>query len=808
MDEPRTIVFICNCQGRLAESLDIEKLSAKAGEMSGVAKVINKNMICQKEESASLADAIKDAGADRVLFAGCSGRSSLRYPEKFLGRALARAGLSDSMFEIANIREQCALIHEPGEAATAKAMDEIRMANARLSHDRPRSPATPIEDRALVVGGGPAGLAAAQSLASVGREVTLVEQRSYLGGRLCQIPFLFQTERWTGRCVSICVGPVQAEAAVVEPEISAYTRSGVARIEKKNGNFEASLIIGAALVDPEKCTACGACAAACPETVAGGFEEGLFFRKAIDKDFARAVPDVYSIDEKACTRCGACVEACPVGAIDLDALPETRTETYGAVFLSTGFETTDPNERPEFAYPHPDVVTGLEFERLLDHGVARPSNGEAPEHIVFVLCAGSRATRDKKGKGVPYCSKTCCGVTMKQAERVALTMFETEVTIIYYYDVRAYERAFENCYSTVRRMGVDFVKGNIGEIKAGDGGGLVLSLDQLDDQAESSEGGYVFTDGHLDIKADMVVLASAQKSADSGQGLFEQLGLSLDSHGFPMENQPRIFRPTESYVDRVMVIGSAGGPVVVQQAVEQGKSAAMTALPALLKGQKESHRFESKIDPAQCISCRICESVCPHGAIRITEKGAYSDPAFCQGCGLCQAACPTRAARIPNFSDRHIIDQAKVAFGGVPEGDPKILALLCYWCSYCAADMGGIVGLRAPVNYRSIRIRCSSSIHSELIMELFSMGVDGILVAGCPPAGCHHKNGNYLADKRVTLLSRVLEQLGLAPERLRFEYIGVPQSQLFVDTVQKMDEALRKLGPNPAAALRGNRLEE
>jgi heterodisulfide reductase subunit A len=224
-------------------------------------------------------------------------------------------------------------------------------------------------------------------------------------------------------------------------------------------------------------------------------------------------------------------------------------------------------------------------------------------------------------------------------------------------------------------------------------------------------------------------------------------------------------------------------------------------LPVLCAGEKEIGKFSSTIAGDHCIRCQTCITVCPHGAIRMTGDGAISDPAFCQACGFCAAACPTHAAQLLNFNDRQILDQAAVAFDQLPAGEPKILALLCYWCSYSGSDLAGVKGFTAPACYRSIRIRCSSSVNSGLIMEMLRMGIDGILLAGCPEKSCHHAWGNYLSDRRITLMKRLLAETGVSEKRLRFEYIGVPQSQLFVDTIVKMEKELRALGPNPIGKL-------
>lgn len=793
MSETRMGVWVCRCRGEISRTVDTSALEAMARNMEHVCAVHTVDALCESTSVAELSEHLRAEKVNRLLFAGCSARSSLKFPEERFGEAMAKAGLDPAFLEVANIREQCAWLHKDAPAqASAKARDELAMAHARLSHAEPSEAPVAIQPRALVVGGGAAGLHASHTLANAGQKVTLVEQNSYLGGRLCQVGILFQSESWPSFCRSECVGPVQARDVVLHRSITAHTQSRVVKIDKQKGNFHAQIEVGAVFVNPDRCTSCGACAAVCPESIASPFEQGLFQRKAIDKEFERAVPDVYTLIPEACTRCGACVEACPADAIDLDAKPTLREEDYGAVFLATGFEQRALDDLPHLGSECTDVIQGLEFERLMDHGMHTPSDGGDCERFVFVLCAGSRATGERMGQGVPYCSKTCCSITVKQADRLLAANALAEVIIVHHGDIRTYERALEGNYAKLQAMGVEFIQAEVEEISQPDGGRVRVKLDVAEGQdpyIEEEE----MQDGKLDFEADLVVLASAQTPHAKSHDILDQLGVLKDAHGFPRENQIRLFRPTESMVDRVFAIGSAVGPKVVQQAVEQGLAATARALPVLLAGQKQPGRYISKIARTECGRCGACLSVCPHGAISMLEDGAYSDPAFCQGCGFCAAACPTHAVQITNFNDRQILAQAQVAFHHVQPDAPKILALLCYWCSYSGGDLAGVKGLTAPANFRSIRIRCSSSVNSGLIAELFRMGIDGIVVAGCPEKSCHHAWGNYVADRRIDAMRRLMDQMGIDMERLKFEYIGVPQSQLFVDTITRMDRQLRAM---------------
>ncbi len=801
MDEPRIGIRICDCKGLVSDHLDTARVEQAAGQLQGVVHLARTDHLCAPHQLAELEQSLRDVGVRRLLFAGCSARSSLKFPQQRLNAILQRLGIDKALLEVANLREQCAWLHKDREAATCKGMDQLRMAHARLIHDQACLSPAPLERRSLVIGGGPAGLQAARSLASAGLPVTLVEQASYLGGRLCQMGFLFQCESWQSYCRSECVGPVQAKDIVLDPGIQVLTRSQVLGLEKMDGNFQARIERGAAFVDPELCISCGRCADVCPESVQHDFAQGHGSRKAIDKDFERAVPDAFNIVDAACTRCGDCLPVCPSGAIDLQAKPHILEQRFGAVFLATGFEHHDLDEHPSYGQGSPNAVSSLEFERVMEGGVRRPSDGEEVERICFALCAGSRTRRN----GVSYCSKTCCSVAIKQAERIVAANPMAEVIILYNGHIRTYERALEATYQHLENMGVEFVNGEIEEVEQLEDGRLRVNMALAEGQGELLEDADLedaqLDDDELALDTDILVLSAPQVPRRAAAPLLQQLGVLADPHGFPMENQVRMFRPTESMVDRVYAVGASVGPKVIQQAVEQGSAGAMKALPLLLKGEKELGKHISQLDQERCIRCRTCMAVCPHGAIRMTEQGAVSDPAFCQSCGFCAAACPTHAAQLVNFTDQQILAQAAAAFGELPAGEPRILALLCYWCSYGGGDMAGVSGMEAPANFRSIRIRCSSSVNSGLIMQLLRMGVDGLLVSGCPEKNCHHAWGNYLSDRRIVLLRKLLDELGVAQQRLRFEYIGVPQGQKLVDTLAQMDEQLRALGPNPIPAL-------
>jgi heterodisulfide reductase subunit A len=252
-------------------------------------------------------------------------------------------------------------------------------------------------------------------------------------------------------------------------------------------------------------------------------------------------------------------------------------------------------------------------------------------------------------------------------------------------------------------------------------------------------------------------------------------------------------------VDRVFTAGAALGPKAIQPSIEQGSAAALKALQAIGGGEKQPDKYASAVDQELCSHCGVCVSVCPHGAVQMTDQGSEVDPAFCQACGMCGASCPSHAATLRNFSDQRLLLEAAEAFSEAPPGEPRILALLCYWCSYGGVDLTGVGALDVPTCVRTMRIRCSSSVNLGLVLEIFRMGVDGIFVGGCPEGSCHHMWGNWLVQKRTAMMKSLLNQMGLDERRLRYDVIGIPHAQKFADEMHRMREDLGALGHNPWA---------
>jgi heterodisulfide reductase subunit A len=368
---PRIGVFVCHCGKNIAGTVDVAKVAEAASRFPGVVYATHYEYMCSDPGQALIQRAIKEHRLNGVVVAACSPTMH----EETFRRAASAAGLNPYLVEIANIREQVSWVHE-GPKATEKA---IRVARAMVEKVRANQPLTPAEigvtRRALVVGGGIAGIQAALDIANAGFEVLLVEKSPSIGGHMAQLSETFPTLD----CSQCILTPKMVEVSR-HPKIRLLTYSEVVEVSGFVGNYRVRIRKKPTYVNPEKCNLCGECAKVCPVRVPNEFDRGLSTRAAIYIPFPQAIPSSYTLDERYCLgivplRCGKCAEVCEAKAIDFDMHEEILEEEVGAIVLATGYELYPKEAMAEYGYGTiPDVIDGLEFERLLS--ASGPTRGE------------------------------------------------------------------------------------------------------------------------------------------------------------------------------------------------------------------------------------------------------------------------------------------------------------------------------------------------------------------------------------------------------------------------------------------------
>ena len=650
-------VFVCWCGSNIAATVDVEAVSQALSKEPGVVFSTNYQYMCSQTGQDLIQEKVRELGLTGVVVCSCSPRMH----ENTFRKTCEKAGLNPYMVEIANIREQCSWIHKDKAEATKKAIILGRAAIAKVMLNAPLQAGTsPVKKRALVIGGGIAGIQTALDIADAGFEVDIVEKKPTIGGKMTQIDKTFPTLD----CAACILTPKMVDCAQNE-KIHIYAYSEVAAVKGFVGNFKVTIRKKARFVDTTKCTGCGLCTEKCPQKkVPNEFNLGLDTRRAIYIPFAQAVPKVATIDPDYCNmlqkgKCGVCARVCSAGAIDYTQKDELIEEKYGAIVAATGFNPIDLSQFNEFAYAQsPDVVSSLEFERLMNAAgptggtLLRPSDGKHPHTIVFVQCVGSRCDGAQKGK--PYCSKICCMYTAKHAMLCREKYPDTEV-YVFYIDVRTPGKNFDEFYRrAVEEYGVHYIKGMVGKVIPQNGVLKVQASDLLDNR-------------QLHIDADMVVLAAAIEPDKSARSLATMLTASMDTNDFFTEAHPKL-RPVESPTAGIFLSGTCQGPKDIPETVAQAGAAAAKVIGLLSKSQLLCNPCTAQPDESMCNGCSSCEKVCPYGAITYINKEfrgpnrttvlrrvAQVNPAVCQGCGACTVACMSGAMDLKGFSNRQIM---------------------------------------------------------------------------------------------------------------------------------------------------------
>ena len=653
-------VFICWCGSNIAATVDVEKVAEVIKDEPGVVFATNYQYMCSENGQQLIKQAIKEYNLTGVVVGACSPRMH----ENTFRKAAEEAGLNPYMVEIANIREHCSWIHKDMEEATEKAVILVRTAIAKVKLNAPlMAGESPVVKRALVIGGGIAGIQAALDIAEAGFEVDIVEKNATIGGRMAQIDKTFPTLD----CSACILTPKMVDCTQHE-KIDILTYSEVEEVKGFVGNFSVKIRRKARYVDETKCTGCKICMEKCPSKKGlNEFNMNLNTRPAIYIPFAQAIPNVAVIDPVQCIKlktgkCGICQKFCGVGAIDYEQKDSFVERQYGAIVVATGFKPIALDAFNEYGYSdNKDVITSLELERLMNaagptNGVLlRPSDGEHPKVITFIQCVGSR---DTSGCGKPYCSKICCMYTAKHAMLIREKYPDTEVHV-FYIDVRTPGKNYDEFFRrAVEQYGVDYIKGMVGKVYNENGKLMVQGSNLIDNE-------------QITIESDLVVLAAAIEPEPSVRKIATLLTTSIDTNNFLTESHAKL-RPVESPTAGVYLAGVCQGPKDIPETVSQASACAAKVIGLLVKDKLKTNPCVAKADETMCNGCSQCANVCAYGAITYVDKEfrigggkteirrvANVNPAVCQGCGACTVTCPSGAMDLQGFSSKQLMSEVE-----------------------------------------------------------------------------------------------------------------------------------------------------
>ncbi|MBN2056440.1 CoB--CoM heterodisulfide reductase iron-sulfur subunit A family protein [bacterium] len=656
-------VFICHCGENIGRTVDCARVAEAAAHLPGVVYAVDYKYMCSDPGQNLIKDAIREKGLDGVVVGACSPHMH----EKTFRKTCADLGLNPFMCEMANLREHCSWVHDDREIATAKAIDMVRLMVEKTRRNAPlETIKVPITKRALVIGGGIAGIQTALDIANGGYEVVLVEKEPSIGGHMSQLSETFPTLD----CSQCILTPRMVEVAQ-HPRIKLMTYAEVDKVDGFIGNFTVTIRKKARYIDPTRCTGCGLCLQKCPSRKAlSEFEEGLATRTAVYVPFPQAVPNIPVIDKEYCIhfktgKCGLCMKVCGREAIDFEQQDAFVEERVGAVVVATGYRLYTIDKKPddslikgygEYGYgKYKDVIDGLQFERIASASgptageIRRPSDGKEPQKIVFIQCVGSR----DPSKGFSYCSKICCMYTAKHAMLYKHKVHHGEA-FVFYMDIRSGGKNYEEFVRrAIEEDHVHYIRGRVSKIYPRGDKYIVKGEDTL--------GGVA-----VEIDADMVVLATAMMAQPNAPTLAQKLGVPYDGYGFYQEVHPKL-RPVEVASGGIYLAGACQAPRDIPESVAMASAAAAKVLVLFSSDELEREPTVAAVNEETCVGCFYCREVCAYNAISPKEirdrRGnllrivAEVNPGLCQGCGTCNATCPSKSIELRGYKDEQIYAQ-------------------------------------------------------------------------------------------------------------------------------------------------------
>ena len=654
-------VFICHCGENISATVDCKKVANEISKIPGVVLSTDYKYMCSDPGQTLIKEAIKNNKLTGVVVSACSPRMH----EPTFRKAVEEAGLNPFLCEMVNLREHCSWVHEKNDMTTQKAIDLVKTIVEKVKHNEAlQSIKVPVTRKALVIGGGVAGIQCALDIANAGHKVILIEREPSIGGHMSQLSETFPTLD----CSQCILTPRMVEVAQ-HSNITLYTYSELEKLEGFIGNFNATIRKRSRSLDEKICTGCGLCTTKCPNNkIPNEFEQGLGNRTAIYVPFPQAVPNKPVIDKNNCTyykkgKCKICEKLCPAKAIRFDQPDEMLEIEVGAVVLATGFNILKTSFFPEYGYgQYKDIIDGLQFERLASASgptggvIKRPSDGQIPQTIVFVACAGSRDA----AKGIPYCSKICCMYTAKHAMLYKHKVHEGKA-FVFYMDIRAAGKNYDEfTRRAIEEDGANYIRGRVSRIYERNGKLIVIGADTL------------LNGKQVEIEADMVVLASASVANQGSEELAQKLHVSYNQYKFFEEAHPKL-KPVETNTAGIMLAGACQSPKDIPESVAAASGAASKVIGLFSNSELTRDPLIAHVHKtapplySTCVGCFLCESVCPYKAIEheeiknrngeVIKTIASINPGLCQGCGTCVALCRTKSIDIRGYSNTQVFTE-------------------------------------------------------------------------------------------------------------------------------------------------------
>jgi len=739
-------LMLCTGCG-IGESLDVKALSDMAGELDAAATVSHP-ALCGPDGLAAIRAAVDKDNLDGVLVAACSQRAKI---EEF--RFDAKVAV-----ERTSLREMVTWSHPAGNEDTQMlAEDLLRMGMARLGKNEiPSVLEEEICSTVLVVGGGLAGLAAAQAVAGCGREVILVEKEDRLGGHLARSTGIPPQRPPYDKTQENPV-PGLVEALREYARVQTFTATTVASINGQPGQFDVEL------------------------KTPGGPES---------------------------LRVGAIIQATGARPYDLG-----RLESLGGPLENV--VSSDELEQMLLAGALERPSDGQSPRRVL---FVQCAGSRDPEHLSYCsaeCCLTSLKQVAAIHELAPEVETTVVYRDMRtpgQTERFYLAVQEHPMSFLTRGDV---ERVASDGNGSLTVQVKNSLLGENVELLADL---VVLAVGMVPNSADG-EGIRILRDARRRVEttesdkqretAQQQVDEYARHEGTEILNLDYRQGPDLPvlQSGFPDSHY--ICFPYETQRTGVYAAGALRAPMLAARAIEDGQGAALKAVQcvsALARGESVHPRSGDVSVPdfflQRCTQCKRCTEECPFGTLNEDPKGTPQLNALrCRRCGICMGACPERIVSFAEYSIEGVSSMVKAI--EVPEEEdekPRILAFVCENDALPALDAAAALRKQWNPWVRIIPVRCLGSCNVIWIADALARGIDGAIMIGCKSGDdyqCHYIRGSQLATYRLENVQETLDRLVLESERIRIVELGHDEWDRIPEVLDEFAEKIEELGANP-----------
>ncbi|MDH4316807.1 MAG: FAD-dependent oxidoreductase [Desulfobulbaceae bacterium] len=737
--------YICTGCG-IGDVLDIDGLKS-AGSEKGI-QMQDHPALCGAEGRALIEKDIADKGVNIICVCACSQRV-MKNEFDFGDNTITVRG---------NLREQVAWIADEKEGGEVdEFLQELGEDNVRMAVTKAKKSEMPepyqletMNRRILVMGGGIAGLTAANEAAKAGYEVTIVEKADKIGGKALgwrkQFPTSYPYAEMETPSIGNLISAIEGNS-----KITVKISTEVARISGAPGNFTVTM-------------------------------KGTGSKSEWD------APAKVTVDEQDLIDKGQKED--PNAGLQKYTEENPNGEKFGAVILATGWTPADVSEYEHLGYGKlKNVVTNAEFEKLA-------KEGKVPANVAFIQSPGA-AEHDKD---FPYCNSVTSMVALKQAKYVREDNADGKAYILYQH-MRTPGNT-ELFYKGIQQDdGIFLTKATVVGVEES-GNGLVVKADDT------------LLGESLALNVDMVVLAAGMvpttKNSPTINLAYRQGPKFMDLELFDgYADSHFICFPYETRRTGVYACGGVRKAETMEETIDDATGAALKAIQCMEsvdRGVAVHPRSGDRTFPefffSRCTQCKRCTEECPFGALDDDAKGTpLPNPTRCRRCGTCMGACPERIIGFKDYSIDMIGSMVKsIEVPDDNEDKLRIIAFVCENDAYPAIDMSGMHRNKLNKLVRFIPVRCLGSMNMVWIKDALSSGMDGAILLGCKYGDdyqCHFVKGSEIANRRMENIGETLSTLGLEPERCAVRQVAISDYDKVPDIIGEFVEEIIGLGPNP-----------